>query len=63
MAVSRELSEFLQDNLDKVQAPSSYAALRQKLMNSKLAHPPSAIKQSPENSLKIENITIKSDDI
>jgi hypothetical protein len=54
MAVSPALTEFLQENLNKVTAPSSYDSLRQKLMESKPTHKASAIEQSPENSLKID---------
>lgn len=56
MAVSRALTEFLQENLDKVTVPSSYASLRQKLMQSRPTHTAPAIKQSPENSLKIDSV-------
>ena len=55
MAVSRDLSNLLQENLDKIQEPSSYAALRKKLMESRPKHAAPAVKQSPENTLKIEN--------
>jgi hypothetical protein len=55
MAVSPALSEFLQENLDKVTVPSSYASLRQKLMQSRPTHTAPAIKQSPENSLDINS--------
>jgi hypothetical protein len=63
MAVSPALTDFLQDNLNKVQAPSSYASLRQKLMESRPTHTAPAIKQSPENSLKIESVETKHDGI
>ena len=55
MAISRELTSLLQDNLDKAKEPPGYAALRQKLMQSRPKHTAPVIKQSPENSLKIES--------
>jgi hypothetical protein len=55
MAVSRDLSNLLQENLDKIQEPSGYAALRKKLMESRPKHAAPAVKQSPENTLKIES--------
>jgi hypothetical protein len=55
MAVSKELSRLLQENLDKVQEPSSYASLRKKLLQLRPKHSAPAVKQSPENSLKIES--------
>jgi len=55
MAISRELASLLQDNLDKVDEPPGYAALRKKLMESRPKRTAPAIKQSPENSLKIES--------
>lgn len=55
MAVSHDLTKLLQENLDKIQEPSGYAALRKRLMESRPKHAAPAIKQSPENTLKIEN--------
>jgi hypothetical protein len=54
MAVSRALTDFLQDNLNKVEPPKGYDSLLQKLMNTRPTHATPAIKQSPENSLKID---------
>jgi hypothetical protein len=54
MATSKTLTDFLQGNLNKVQPPGSYEALRRKLEESRPAHVAPVIKQSPENSLKIE---------
>jgi hypothetical protein len=59
MAVSRELTNFLQNNLSKVTVPSSYDSLLEKLMNTRPARTPPAIKQSPENSLRIDNSETK----
>jgi hypothetical protein len=58
MAVSRDLSSFLKENLDKVTEPSSYASLRKKLMESRPTHAGPVIQQSPENSLKIDSVKI-----
>jgi hypothetical protein len=55
MAISRELIDLLQSNLDKVQEPPGYAALHKKLMQSRPRHVAPNIKQSPENTLKIES--------
>jgi hypothetical protein len=55
MAISRELIDLLQSNLDKVQEPPGYAALHKKLMQSRPKHTAPVIKQSPENTLKIES--------
>jgi hypothetical protein len=55
MAVSRALTDFLQDNLSKVQPPKGYDSLLEKLMNTRPTHTAPAIKQSPENSLKIDS--------
>ena len=57
MAVSRQLTDLIEENLSKVTAPSSYATLRQKLMESKPTHAAPAIKQSPENTLRIDKTT------
>ncbi|MGY8681839.1 hypothetical protein Q2941_29245 [Bradyrhizobium sp. UFLA05-153] len=58
MAISRQLTDLLEENLSKVNAPHGYTALRDKLMQSKIAPKPDsaapAIKQSPENSLKLD---------
>ncbi len=59
MAISRELSTSLQENLNKVDVPNSYASLRQKLMQSRPTHTAPAIKQSPENSLDIGSFKIE----
>ena len=59
MAVSRELTDFLQKNLSKVTVPSSYNSLLQKLKDTRPTDTAPAIKQSPENSLKIENVQKK----
>ena len=56
MAVSPALTALLQENLDKVTEPSSAASLRQKLMQSRPTHTAPAIKQTPENSLKIDSL-------
>jgi hypothetical protein len=53
MAVSPALTDLLQENLNKVTEPSSVASLRQKLMQYRPTHTAPAIKQTPENSLKI----------
>lgn len=58
MAVSPDLTSFLKENLDKVTEPSSYASLRRKLMESRPTHTAPVIKQSPENSLKIDSFRI-----
>jgi hypothetical protein len=55
MAISRELIDLLQSNLGKVQEPPGYAALHRKLMQSRPRHAAPTIKQSPENTLKIES--------
>jgi hypothetical protein len=55
MAVSKALTDLLEENLAKVQEPSSYASLRRKLMESRPTSTASPIKQSPENSRKIES--------
>ena len=58
MAVSRDLTSLLQSNLDRakeqVKESPGIAALRQKLMQSRPKHTAPPIKQSPENTLKIE---------
>jgi hypothetical protein len=55
MAVSRTLTNFLQENLDKVTAPDSYASFRERLIKSRPTHTAPAIRQSPENSRKIDS--------
>jgi hypothetical protein len=55
MAVSKALTDLLEENLRKVQEPSSYASLRKKLMKSRPTYTASPIQQSPENSRKIES--------
>jgi hypothetical protein len=55
MAISRELADLLQSNLDKVQEPAGYAALHRKLMQSRPKHAAPVIRQSPENTLKIDS--------
>jgi hypothetical protein len=55
MAVSKALTDLLEENLRKVQEPSSYALLRKKLMKSRPTYTASPIKQSPENSRKIDS--------
>jgi hypothetical protein len=59
MAVSPALTEFLEQNLAKVDEPGSYASLHKKLMESRPTHTAPAIKQSPENSLRIESVKTK----
>lgn len=59
MAISKELTAALQENLDKVAVPSNSAALRDKLMRSRPTHTAPAIKQSPENSLDIGSSKIE----
>jgi hypothetical protein len=55
MAVSRTFSSLLEQNLKNVRPPSKYETLRKKLMESRPTHKATPIKQSPENSLKIED--------
>jgi hypothetical protein len=56
MAVTPDLTALLQANLAMVkELPPAIAELRQKLMQSRPKHTAPVIKQSPENSLKIEN--------
>jgi len=55
MAVSRALTGFLQENLNKVPPPKGYDSLLQKLQKMRPTHTAPAIKQSPENSHKIES--------
>jgi len=61
MAVSPALTDLLQENLDKVTEPRSVASFRQKLMQSRPSHTAPAIKQSPENSLKIDSFKIETE--
>jgi hypothetical protein len=62
MGISREFAKSLQQNLDQVQPPKGYAALREKLMATRPAHAASPITLSPENTLKIDDIVDKSGD-
>jgi hypothetical protein len=56
MAVSRTFSSLLEQNLKNVRPPSKYDTLRKKLMESRPSKKATPIKQTPENSLKIDDV-------
>jgi hypothetical protein len=55
-AVSKAFVNLLSANLANVQVPAGYDALRQKLMTMQPKRGPSTIKESPENSRRIESV-------
>jgi hypothetical protein len=54
MAISSALSELLRTNLDKVEVPQGYESFRSKLQNIQTTREPPAVKESPENTRRID---------
>ena len=62
MGISLEFAKSLQQNLDDVQPPKGYAALREKLMSTRPASTASSITLSRENTLKINDVADRAGD-
>ena len=60
MAASEKLIKLLQSNLDQVDEPKNYAALRERLLSINPNHQAPKIKESPENAAEIHNLTSES---